>query len=105
MLLLQILLIPILYFVQELTTRIGITTGKGHGELIEKTFGVKWAWVSVATLFVAAVGALVTEISGIVGVSALFGISKWITVPAVALILILISCTGKYKRVEKIAIL
>ena len=47
---------------------------------------------------------LVTEISEIVGVSALFGIFKWITVPAVALILILISYTGKYKIIEKIAI-
>jgi Mn2+/Fe2+ NRAMP family transporter len=34
----------------------------------------------------------------------LYGISKWITVPLVALILISISLAGKYKRVEKIAI-
>lgn len=104
LLLLQILLIPILYFVQELTTRIGITTGRGHGELIKEAFGAKWAWISVITLFVAALGALVTELSGIAGISELFGVSKWITVPLTALILILISTTGKYKRVERIAI-
>ena len=102
---LQLLLIPILYFVQELTTRIGITTGKGHGQLIREVFGTRWAWVSVGTLFIAAIGALVTEFSGIVGVGMLFGVSKWVTVPMVALILILISCAGKYKRVERIAIL
>lgn len=101
---LQLLLIPILYFVQELTIRIGITTRRGHGELIKETFGTKWAWVSIATLFVAALGALVTEFSGIAGVSALFGVPQWITVPLVALILILISGTGKYKVVERTAI-
>ncbi|KLU67636.1 divalent metal cation transporter MntH [Desulfosporosinus acididurans] len=102
---LQILLIPILYFVQELTIRIGITTRRGHGELIQETFGTKWAWVSIGTLFLAALGALVTEFSGIAGISALFGVPQWVTVPFVALILILISSTGNYKVVERIAIL
>lgn len=101
---LQLLLIPILYFVQELTIRIGITTRRGHGELIQEAFGTKWAWVSITTLFVAALGALVTEFSGIAGISALFGVPQWVTVPLVALILILISGTGKYKVVERIAI-
>ena len=101
---LQVLLIPILYFVQELTTRIGITTRRGHGELILDTFGPKWAWLSTATLFAAALGALVTEFSGIAGISVLFGVPKWFSVPIVALILILISTTGKYKVVERIAI-
>lgn len=101
---LQLFLVPILYFVQELTIRIGITTKKGHGQLIREVFGVKWAWFSVGTLFVAAIGALITEFSGIVGVGMLFGVSKWVTVPLVAIILILISGAGKYKRVERIAI-
>ena len=39
LLLLQILLMPVLYIVQELTVRLGIFTGKGHGELIRDTFG------------------------------------------------------------------
>ena len=102
---LQLLLIPVLYFVQELTTRLGITTGKGHGQLIRDVFGKKWAWISVATLLVAAIGALVTEFSGIIGIGMVFGVSKWLTVPLVATVLILVSCAGKYRRVELIAIL
>ncbi len=39
LLLLQLLLMPVLYIVQELTVRLGIFTGKGHGELIRNTFG------------------------------------------------------------------
>src|SRR5690349_18732550 len=45
LLLLQFILIPILYLVQELTVRLGIFTGKGHGELIRDTFGPVWAWI------------------------------------------------------------
>ena len=58
---LQFVLIPILYIVQELTVRLGIFTGKGHGELIRETFGKFWAYVSVAGLSIATTGALLTE--------------------------------------------
>ena len=45
---LLLLLIPMLYMVQELTVRLGIYTGRGHGELIRERFGVGWAWLSTA---------------------------------------------------------
>lgn len=101
----QLLLIPILYFVQELTTRVGITTGKGHGELIKEKFGQGWAWFSVLTLFVSAIGALVTEFTGIAVAGLLFGIPKLISVSLAALGLILITRFGRYSIVERIAIL
>jgi Mn2+/Fe2+ NRAMP family transporter len=43
LLLLQFALMPVLYIVQELTVRLGIFTGKGHGELIRQRFGTGWA--------------------------------------------------------------
>ena len=43
---LVLLLIPMLYMVQELTVRLGLYTGRGHGELIRERFGVGWAWLS-----------------------------------------------------------
>src|SRR5664279_5796540 len=58
LLLLQFVLVPILYIVQELTVRLGIVEGKGHAELIRDRFGKGWAWLSVATLVVACVGCL-----------------------------------------------
>ncbi|HDL14797.1 MAG TPA: divalent metal cation transporter, partial [Euryarchaeota archaeon] len=55
LLLLQVVLIPVLYIVQELTVRLGLVTGKGHGELIRDHFGPKWAWFSVGTLTLAGI--------------------------------------------------
>ena len=73
---LEILLIPVLYLVmEELTVRLGTTTGKGHAEAIRDRFGARWAWLSVSTLLLSATGALVTEFAGIAGVGALVGLS------------------------------
>lgn len=100
----QIILIPIVYIVQELTIRLGVVTGKGHGELIEAHFGRRWAWLSVSTLIIACTGAIVCEMSGIAGVGLMWGIPMWVSTGAVALFLIGIVVTGTYKRVERIAI-
>ncbi|MBN8775397.1 NRAMP family divalent metal transporter [Thiomonas arsenitoxydans] len=101
---LQLVLIPILYVVQELTVRLGIFTGKGHGELIRETFGARWAWVSVAGLAVASVGAIITEFSGVAGVGALFGVPRGWSLGLAAFFLLAVVWTGSYRRVERIAI-
>jgi Mn2+/Fe2+ NRAMP family transporter len=104
LLLLQAVLIPILYMVQELTVRLGVFTGRGHGELIKQTFGGFWAWVSVAGLAVATAGALLTELSGVAGVGELYGIPRWVTLSMASAALLLIVITGSYRRVERAAI-
>jgi len=101
---LQLLLIPILYVVQELTVRLGIFTGRGHGELIRDTFGGGWAWVSVAGLAVASVGAIITEFSGVAGVGALFGVPRGWSLSLAAGFLLVVVWTGSYRRVERVAI-
>ncbi len=80
LLLLQLVLIPVVYMVQELAVRLGLVTGKGHGELIREYFGKGWAWLSVSTLMVACLGALVTEFAGVAGAGLLFGIPPWLSV-------------------------
>src|SRR5450432_1732863 len=104
LLLLQLVLIPILYMVQELTVRLGIFTGKGHGELIKETFGKFWAWVSVAGLSVATAGALLTELSGVAGVGELYGVPRFVSLAVAGIALLLIVLTGSYRRVERAAI-
>ncbi len=104
LLLLQLLLMPILYVVQELTVRLAIFTGKGHGELIRQTFGPAWAWVSVIGLGVAAVGALMTEFSGVAGVGELYGVPRAASLTLSAGFLLIVVLTGSYRRVERVAI-
>lgn len=104
LLLLQFILMPILYIAQELTVRLGLVTQMGHGELIKKHFGKFWAWVSVSTLLVSCVGAIVCEFSGIASVGTLFGVPAWFSVGLVAVFLGFIVITGTYQSVERVAI-
>jgi NRAMP (natural resistance-associated macrophage protein)-like metal ion transporter len=101
---LQLLLIPILYLVQELTVRLGLVTGKGHGELIRERFGSAWAWLSVSTLLLACVGAIVTQLAGMAGVAALFGIPTPLMMAAVVGLILVMVWTGSYRSVERVAI-
>jgi Mn2+/Fe2+ NRAMP family transporter len=104
MILPQLILMPILYVVQEITVRLGIVTKQGHGALIRARFGRRWALLSATTLFASAVGALLTEFAGIAGVGELFGIAPSLSVPLATVLLIGLALTGSYGRVERIGI-
>lgn len=97
-------LIPLLYMVQELTVRLGIFTGRGHGELIRLHFGPLWAWISAAGLVIAVLGSLVTEFTGVAGIGEMYGVSRSITLPLAVLALMGVVVTGSHKRVDKAAI-
>jgi NRAMP (natural resistance-associated macrophage protein)-like metal ion transporter len=101
---LLLLLIPMLYMVQELTVRLGIHTGRGHGELIRERFGAGWAWLSTLGLAAAAIGSLVTEFTGVAGIGALYGLSRSLTLPLAAAALLAVVATGSYRRVERAAL-
>jgi Mn2+/Fe2+ NRAMP family transporter len=102
---LQLLLVPILYMVQELTVRLGIFTGRGHGALICDIFGQFWGWVSAAGLGISTVGALLAEFSGVAGVGELYGVPRFATLPLAATALLGIMFTRSYRRVEFVAII
>src|SRR5256885_13091987 len=104
LLLLQLVLVPILYMVQELTVRLGIVSGKGHAEMIRDHYGRGWAWLSVSTLVLACVGALLSELSGLAGVGLLVGVPAPVTMVLVVGALILMAYRGSYLTVERIAI-
>jgi Mn2+/Fe2+ NRAMP family transporter len=104
LLLIQAVLMPVLYIAQELTVRLGIFTGRGHGELICETFGRFWGWVSAAGLAVATAGALLSEFSGVAAVGDLYGVSRFLTLPLAAACLLAVVVTGSYRRVERVAI-
>ncbi len=100
---LQLLLVPILYMVQELAVRLAIFTGRGHGELIRDTFGPVCAWASALWLCVAGVGTLLTEFAGVAGVGELYGLPRFVSLPVAVVALLLVVITGSYRRVERVA--
>jgi Mn2+/Fe2+ NRAMP family transporter len=100
----ELVLIPILYLVQEMTVRLGLFTQRGHAALIKDVFGRRWAMLSAATLFVACVGALVTEFAGVAGVGSLVGLARWWTVSVSAVALVSLVLLGRYRRVEHVGI-
>ena len=103
LLLLQLILAPILFVVQELTVRLGIVSGKGHGDLIQQQFGRGWALLSVGTLVLACIGALLSELSGLAGAGLVFGVPVSLTMTIVVGGLIIMAYTSSYLSVERIA--
>jgi Mn2+/Fe2+ NRAMP family transporter len=59
-----ILLIPMAYFVQEMTVRLGAVTKRGHAEAIFDGFGPFWGWFSIVDLGITDWLTLVTEYIG-----------------------------------------
>ncbi len=98
-------LIPMLYLVQELTVRLGVHTGRGHAELICERYGLGWAVLAVVGLAAAAIGSLITEFTGVAGIGEMFGVSRSLTLPATAAVLLVIVGTGSYRRVERAALM
>jgi Mn2+/Fe2+ NRAMP family transporter len=103
LILLQLLLIVPLFVVQEMTARLGVVTGKGHARLIREHYGLGWAWVSLGTMLVTNVAALVTEFAGIAGAALIFGLNPVPLVILSALLLIVVIFTASYKKAEVFA--
>ncbi len=100
----QLLLVPVLYVVQETTVRLGIVTGEGHGALIRQHFGRGWALLSALTLVAACVGALISEFAGIAGVGSLVGLPRPVSVGVTAAGLVTLLVASRYQRVERVGI-
>jgi len=99
-----LLLIPLLYLVQELTVRLGVHTGKGLNELIRLRHGRVWSWVSLAVLAIATLGSLITEFSGVAAVGELYGVARPVSLSLAAATLYAVVLSGSYRRMERIAI-
>jgi Mn2+/Fe2+ NRAMP family transporter len=102
---LLILLIPVLYMVQELTVRFGVFTRRGFGELVRERFGRTWSWLAGAALTTSAVGSLVTQFTGIVGVSEIYSVPRWIALSLSAAALLAMAASGSYRRIERVVVL
>jgi NRAMP (natural resistance-associated macrophage protein)-like metal ion transporter len=99
-----IILVPMAYYVQEMTVRLGAVTKRGHAEAIFEGFGKFWGWFSLADLAIVNWLTLITEYIGMIAAGQMFGIPPVVTFIGVTLILFLVVVTGKYWTFEKLTL-
>jgi len=92
----------VLIVVQEMNARMGIVTGKGLATLIRENAGVKITFFIFMGLLLADIGNTTTEFAGVAGSLEVFGVSKYISVPLVALIVWILVVKGTYTLAERI---
>jgi len=95
------LLVPVLIVNQEMVVRLGAVTGVGHARLINERFGRFWGWFSVGDLFVLNFLTIITEFIGVSLALSYFGVSKYVSVPSAAVLLIVITASGSFRRWER----
>jgi NRAMP (natural resistance-associated macrophage protein)-like metal ion transporter len=95
------LLIPVLIVNQEMVVRLGAVTGVGHARLINERFGRFWGWFSVGDLFILNFLTIATEFIGVSLALDYFGVSHYISVPIAAVLLIVMTASGSFRRWER----
>ncbi len=92
----------VLFIVQEMNARMGIVTGKGLADLIRENAGVKVTFFIFVGLLVADILNTTTEFAGVAGSMQMFGVSKYISVPLVAIAVWVLVVKGTYGIAEKV---
>jgi len=99
-----IILVPMAYYVQEMTVRLGAVTKRGHAEAIFDAFGSFWGWFSIFDLALINWLTLITEYIGMMQAMALFRIPPVLTFLAVTVLMFAIVITGEYWTFEKLTL-
>ncbi len=92
----------VLLVIQEMNARMGIVTGKGLSDLIRENAGLKITFFIFVGLLISNIGNTTTELAGVAGSMEIFGISKYISVPLVAIFVWFLVVKGTYKIAERI---
>src|SRR6185437_6370320 len=93
-----------LIVVQEMAARMGAVTGKGLSDLIREEFGLRATFFTMLVLGVADFGNIISEFAGLASGMGIFGVSKYLVVPAGAILVWALIVRGSYKPVERILI-
>jgi len=92
----------VLVIIQEMNARMGIVTGKGLADLIRENAGIKVTFFIFLGLLFSGIGNTTTEFAGVAGSMEVFGVSKYISVPIVAVLVWILVVKGTYKIAERI---
>ncbi len=91
-----------LTFAQEIAARMGVVTGKGLSELIRENYGLRITFFLMCGLVLCNLGDVISEFAGVASSMELFGVTKFIAVPAALLLVWALVVFGDYKKLEKI---
>jgi len=97
--------IPIIFLlvvIQEMSARMGAVTGSGLADLIRENYGVKITFYVMLALLITNMANTMAEFAGVAASLEIFGLSKYITVPAAAFFVWFLVVKGTYKTVEKV---
>jgi Mn2+/Fe2+ NRAMP family transporter len=104
LLLLQVLIVPLLYTVQELAARLALGTGVGYSELLRQNFGRGMTSIAIAALAISCFGTLVTQMVGLAGVGQLYGVPVPVTIGVLIVAILAMVGLGAYRTVERMVI-
>ncbi|MCX7605014.1 MAG: divalent metal cation transporter [Bryobacteraceae bacterium] len=92
----------LLVVTQEMCARMGAVTGKGLSDLIREEFGLRTTFFVMMLLVLTNMTNVMANFAGVASSLELFGISRYLTVPAAAAGVWLLVVKGTYERVEKV---
>ncbi len=88
-----------------LAARMGVVTGQGLIGLVRQRYGVRIGGGVLAALVVANIGTTCAEFAGIAAGSELFGVTRYVSVPAAAVMVSLLVLRGSFHIVERFLLL
>src|SRR5438270_1981526 len=88
--------------VNEMGARMGVVTGKGLADLVRERFGVRGTAFAMLLLLVANSVTTMAEFAGIAAALELFGLTRYLAVPLMAIAIWLLVVRGSYPVVEKV---
>jgi NRAMP (natural resistance-associated macrophage protein)-like metal ion transporter len=91
----------VLAIVHDMVTRMGATTGKGLADLIRERFRVRLTVLVMVLLVVVNWANTVGDFAGIAGAMEIFGVSRYLAVPAAVVLVWLLVVRGSYRFVER----
>ena len=88
--------------VMEMAGRLGAVTGKGTMDLVREQYGIRISFFVVVLLIIANLGTTISQFAGIAASTELFGLSRYVFVPLVAIFVGVLVIRGSFRFVEKV---
>jgi Mn2+/Fe2+ NRAMP family transporter len=89
----------------ELGARLGLVTGSGLVTLVRSSYGTGPAFAVTGTLLVANLGTTAAEFAGVAAGLDLAGVSRFVSVPAAAILVGVVVLRGSFHRIEHLLLL